>query len=59
MEDFNIGMTFTPTETIVIGLGLNSFIQGLFGTQALFAPASFPDFDFTISARIPPRAPRN
>lgn len=42
-----IGMTFTPTENIVVGLGMNSFIEGLFGNAT-----GFPNFDFTISAKL-------
>jgi hypothetical protein len=47
IEDINLGMTFTPVENVVIGLGLNSFVNGLFGQQVA------PTFDFTISARLP------
>jgi len=42
-----IGITFTPVEEVVVGLGMNSFINGLFGNEQ-----SVPTFDFTVSARL-------
>jgi len=48
LYDLNIGMTFDINENIAIGLGLNSFIKGLFGGGS----SSGPSFDFTISAKF-------
>jgi hypothetical protein len=42
-----VGMTFTPVENVVLGLALNNFIQGLFGSLA-----GFPSIDFTVSAKL-------
>ena len=43
LRNLNIGMVFTPAESIVLGLNLGSFIDGLFGTQFR------PTIDFTVS----------
>ena len=48
VSDFNIGMTFTAAEAIVFGLGLNSFVNGLFGQ----ANVDGPSVNFTVSAQF-------
>jgi hypothetical protein len=48
VSDFNIGMTFTAAEAIVFGLGLNSFVNGLFGQANVDGPA----VNFTVSAQF-------
>jgi len=48
LANFNLGMTFTAAESIVLGLRLNSLVNGLFGEGSEYGPS----FDFTITTMI-------
>jgi len=43
ISNFNIGMTFAASDNIVMGLGLNSLLNGLFGQR------TDPNFAFTVT----------